>query len=65
MQSIANVELVIPTLPTLPKKGTVFKEMTKPLFSIPVVCDRRMEVTISKKDVVVKDQNSKVFLTGI
>ena len=39
--------------------------MTRPLFSIPVVCDGRMKVTFRKKDVLVKDQNNKMVLTGI
>ena len=65
IQSISNVELGISTLPPQLKKATIFKEITKPLFSIPAVCDGGMEVTFRKKDVVVKEQNNKVVLTGI
>ena len=65
MQSIYNVELGIPALPPHLKKATVFKEMTRTLFSIPVVCDGWMEATFRKKYIVVKDQTNKVVLTGI
>ena len=60
MQSIDNVELVIPTLSMQLQKSAVFKGITKPLYSIPVVCDGGMEVTFRKKDLVVKYQNNKV-----
>jgi hypothetical protein len=49
MQSVATVELDIPTLPPTLKTATVFREMSKPLFSIPVVCDGGMEVTFRKQ----------------
>ena len=64
MKSIANVEIGIPVLPPHLKKATVFKEITRPLFSIRVVCDKGMEVKFCKKDVVVKYQNNKVVITG-
>ena len=48
MKSIANVELGIPVLPPHLKNSTVFKEINRPLFSIPVVRDGSMEVTFRK-----------------
>jgi hypothetical protein len=50
MQSTATIELNLPTLPPALKTATVFKEMTKPLFSVPVLCDGNMEVTFRKTD---------------
>jgi hypothetical protein len=38
--------------------------MTKPLFSVPVLCDGNMEVTFRKDDMIVKDENNKIVLTG-
>jgi hypothetical protein len=38
--------------------------MTKPLFSVPVLCDGNMEVTFRKADMFVKDQNNNIVLTG-
>eukprot|EP00978_Attheya_sp_CCMP212_P046404 scaffold391142_cov47-Attheya_sp.AAC.4 len=38
--------------------------MTKPLFSIPVVCDGGMDVTFSKHDVIVTNQHKEVVLRG-
>jgi hypothetical protein len=43
MQSVATVVLYIPSLPANLKTATVFQEMTKPLLSIPTVCDGGME----------------------
>jgi hypothetical protein len=60
MQSVATIELQIPALPPGSKQATVFKEMTKPLFSIPVVCDGGMDVTFSKTEVVVTNQHKEV-----
>ena len=54
MQSIDNLELGIPPLPPHLKKATVFKETTRLIFSIPVLCDGGMEVTTRKQDVMVK-----------
>ncbi len=65
MQSVATIELHIPALSPELKKATVFKEMSKPLFSIPVVCDGGMEVTFRKKDVIVTNQQKQVVLKGI
>ena len=62
MQSTATIELNLPTLPPALKKATVFKEMTKPLFSVPVLCDGNMEVTFRKADMFV--QNNNIVLTG-
>jgi hypothetical protein len=65
MQSVATVELHIPTLPARLKQATVFREMTKPLFSIPVVCDGGMEVTFRKHDMIVTDKDNQVILKGV
>jgi hypothetical protein len=65
MQSIATVELDIPNLPTTLKTATVFREMTKPLFLIPLVCDGGMEVTFCKHDMIVKNKNNQIILTGV
>ena len=54
------MELCIPALPQHLKKANIFKETTRPLFSILVICDGGMEVTFRKKYVVVKDQNKKL-----
>ena len=64
MQSVATVELGIPTLPAQLKTATVFREMTKPLFSIPVVCDDGMEVTFRKNNMIVTNKDHQVILTG-
>jgi hypothetical protein len=65
MQSVATVELDIPTLPTQLKTATVFREMSKPLFSIPVLCDGGMEVTFRKNDMIVKNKDNQIILTGV
>jgi hypothetical protein len=65
MQSVATIELQIPALLPELKKATVFKEMSKPLFSIPVVCDGGMEVTFRKKDVIVTNKQKQMVLKGI
>jgi hypothetical protein len=39
------------TTQSIGEKSNCLKEMTKPLFSIPVVCDGRMDVTFTKHDV--------------
>jgi hypothetical protein len=64
MQSVATVELDIPMLPARLKTATVFREMTKPLFSIPVVCDGGMEVTFRKHNMTVTNKDNQVILTG-
>jgi hypothetical protein len=38
--------------------------MTKPLFSVPVLCDGDMEVTFRKTEMFVKDKNNNVVLQG-
>jgi hypothetical protein len=65
MQSVATIELQIPVLPPETKQATVFKEMTKALFSIPVVCDGSMDVTFRKNDVIITSQQKEVVLKGI
>jgi hypothetical protein len=64
MRSTATIELNLLALPLTLKKATVFKEMRKSLFSVPVLCDGNMEVTFRKADMVVKDQNNNIVLKG-
>ena len=64
MASTATIALNIPELPPPLREATAFREMTKGLLSVPVLCDGDMEVTFRKKDMDVKDKNNKVIIQG-
>ena len=62
MTSAAMIDLNIKELPQELRKATAFKEMTKSLLSVPVLCDGKIEVTFRKKNMEVKDENNKVII---
>ena len=64
MTSTVTIALNIPALPPPLTKATAFKEMTKALLSVPVLCDGDMEVTFRKNNMEVKDKNNNVLIQG-
>ena len=63
MKSIATMELEMPHLTPAMKTATAFEEITKPLFSAPVIADEGCEITFRKKDMDVK-KNNQITLSG-
>merc|ERR1712127_982828 len=64
MASTATIELAIPSLPASLRKATAFKEMTKALLSVPVLCDGDTEVTFRKQNMEVKNKNNEIIIKG-
>ena len=64
MASIQSLNLQLPTLPLPARKATVFKEMRKPLLSVPVLVDNDCTVTFDKRKVTVKNTKGATILQG-
>ena len=64
MESVGSLTLELPALPLPERKASVFKQMRKPLLSVPVLTDSDCTVLFDKHEVIVSNPDGKTVLQG-
>ena len=64
MESVGSLTLESPTLPLPARKASVFKQMWKPLLSVPVLTDSDCTVLFDKHEVIVSNPGGETVLQG-
>ena len=64
MRSVGTITLYIPTLTAPAPRVSVFREMKKPLLSVPVLADSGCKVTSDKRQVLIENAKPVLVLRG-